>query len=271
MPAPILAKEIRTAMSYEKNGRRLLLLCALLGGASASAANDAAPPKPLTFRAHARVEVDAAGNLAKVGVAKELPESVRRYVAQELAKWKFVQRPRDGEAGTTSTWLFLSACAVPDASGGYSMGLAYHGHGPRILRGEPLVITHGMGVVVSKYKMTGAMDVHFVVNADGTATLESIDGLDDTRGSNLLRTEVARMVELNHFETEEIDGRPVATRQTLPLRFGPGSGHRSFRFSWHDAYTQSPECVAATAAGQEPEAGLPVETVDSVVDVEPFF
>jgi hypothetical protein len=243
-------------------------LCAVLGGASA---NDATAPKPLAFRAEARIEVDADGKLVKVGVAKEVPDGVRRYVAQELAKWKFVQRPRSGEAGIASTWLLLSACAVPDASGGYSMGLAFHGNGPRITGGEPWALTQAMGAVVEKYKMTGEMTIHFVVGADGTAKLESIDGLDDSRGGKLLRTETERMVEINHFEPEEIDGHPVATRGTLQLQFGPGTGHRTFRFNWHTSYVQSRQCETAAAAGEKSNAGLPVAMVDSVLEVDPVF
>lgn len=244
------------------------VLCAMLGSASA---NDAAAPKPLAFRAEARIEVDASGKLVKVGVAKELPEGVRRYVAQELAKWTFVQRPRNGEVGTASTWLLLSACAVPDASGGYSMGLAFHGNGPRITGGEPWAIPQAMGAVVEKYKMTGAMTIHFVVHADGTAKLESIEGLDDSRAGKVLRTEAERMVEINHFEPEEIGGQPVATRETLALQFGQGSGHRTFRFNWHTSYVQSRQCEAAAAAGEKSNAGLPVVAVDSVIEIDPVF
>lgn len=251
--------------------RRLLLSCALLAGTTALASDNAAP-KALAFRAQARIEVDAAGNLVKVGVVKDLPEPVRQQVAQQLARWKFSLRPRDGEpAKTSATWLLLSACAVPDASGNYALGLGYHGHGPRITGGGPWAITRGMGNVVSKYKLTGVVDVHFMVHADGKSTLESVDGLDDSRGSQLLRTEIEHMVELNHFEPEEIDGQAVATRQILTLEYGPGERHRSYEFHWRTSIVGSPQCRAARAAGVEADAGLPIETVDPVIDVDPLF
>ncbi|KGQ18791.1 TonB family protein [Lysobacter dokdonensis DS-58] len=249
-----------------------LLLCALLGSANVVAATDAAPPAPLAFRAEARVEVDGAGKVVAVAVDKTLPEPVRQYVAKELGTWSFAQRPREGHSGNASTWLSLSACAIPDASGAYSMGLAFHGNGPRIKGGDPWVITEGMGKVVAKNKLTGKVDIHFVVNADGSATLESVDGLDDSRESRLLRDEIESMVELNHFDTEQIDGKSVATRETLMLTYGRGdNGRRSYEFGWQTRAMQSRQCVAARAAGAESNAGLPVVSVDSVVDIDPSF
>ena len=252
--------------------RRFPLLCALLCSVASVSAADIAAPQPLVFRAQARIEVDAAGNLVKVGVIKDLPEPIRQQVAQQLARWKFSLQPRDGaDATTAATWLLLSACAVPEASGAYSLGLGYHGHGPRITGGEPWAITPEMGSVVSKYKLTGSVDVYFVVHADGKSTLESIEGLDDSRGSQLLRTQIEHMVELNTFEPEEIDGQPVATRQILTLEYGPGERRRSYEFHWRSSILGSPQCMAARDAGVETNAGLPIETVDAVIEIDPVF
>ena len=252
--------------------RPFLLSCALLGSGANAVAAEVASPQPLAFRAQARIEVDAAGNLVKVGVIKDLPEPMRQQVAQQLARWTFSLHPREGaEAKTAATWLLLSACAVPAPDGAYSLGLGYHGHGPRIAGGGPWAITPAMGSVVSRYKLTGSVDVHFVVHPDGKSSLESVDGLDDSRGSQLLRTEIEHMVELNHFEPEQIDGRPVATRQILTLRYGPGERSRSYEFHWRASILGSEQCMTARAAGVESEAGLPIETVDPVIDVDPVF
>lgn len=251
--------------------RGILLSLAMLAGANAVAA-DNAPAEPLVFRAQARIEVDAAGNLVKVGVIKDLPDPVRQQVAHQLARWKFSLRPREGaNARTAATWLLLSACAVPEANGAYSLGLGYHGHGPRITGGGPWSITPGMGSMVAKYKLTGSVDVHFVVHADGKSTLESVEGLDDSRGSQLLRTEIEHMVELNRFEPEEIDGQPVPTRQILTLEYGPGDRSRSYEFHWRTSILGSPQCMAAREAGVETNAGLPIETVDAVIEMDPVF
>src|SRR5678815_2429768 len=103
--------------------RRLAWLPAVLACTVALALPAGEAPRPVAFFAEARVKVDA---------AQDLPASIRTYIEQELKTWQYARRHREGETGNAATWVSLGACAVPTDKGGYTMGLAYHGNGPRI-------------------------------------------------------------------------------------------------------------------------------------------
>ena len=73
-----------------------IILSGALVACAASAAPTTPAPKPLSFRADAKVEVDSDGKLVKVEASPDLPEGVRRYIEQEVSKWTFKRNPREG-------------------------------------------------------------------------------------------------------------------------------------------------------------------------------
>lgn len=247
--------------------RRVLLSCALVGSiAVASASKDA--PKPVAFTAEARVEVDAGGNLVKVEAARDLPESIRTFIEQQLKTWKYARRHREGMTGNAATWVWLGACAVPAPGGGYTMGLAFHGNGPRIAGGGKWPVSSSLVTAVSKAQVSATLDVRFVVEADGRAKVESIEGLQDPRSRKPLRAAIEQWVERLRFDPEEIGGQPVATRETVPLVLKMGD--RTTSDDLRKEAMQSVQCKQAAAAGQNVAAPGPGSVaVDSVIDIVP--
>jgi len=150
-----------------------IILSGALVACAASAAPTTPAPKPLSFRADAKVEVDSDGKLVKVEASPDLPEGVRRYIEQEVSKWTFKRNPREGEAGNAISYIDLGACAVPTPTGGYSMGLAMHGNGPRIAGGGKWWIAPELQSVVGRYELDQTVTVHFAVQPDGSAKFVS--------------------------------------------------------------------------------------------------
>lgn len=242
---------------------------ALASFIACAAAPPEPPPKVVSFIAEARVEVDESGTLVKVEAAQDLPEGVRTFIEQQLKTWKYVRRHREGETGNAATWVSLGACAVPVANGGYTMGLAYHGNGPRIAGGGMWTVSNGLFHAVSKAQTAGRLDIRFVVGADGKATVESVDGATDGRIRKLMRPAIEDWLERMRFDPEVIGGRPVATRQTLPLEFKQGDGRRPTREDLQAHAMESAQCKRAAAAGQAVGPGMRAVAVDSVMDIVP--
>jgi hypothetical protein len=252
--------------------RRLAWLPAVLACTVALALPAGEAPRPVAFFAEARVEVDADGKVVKVDAAQDLPASIRTYIEQELKTWQYARRHREGETGNAATWVSLGACAVPTDKGGYTMGLAYHGNGPRIAGGGRWQVTSGLANAVGKSGFEGDATVHFVVNADGTTKVESVEGLDDKRARKAILPAVEFWLERMRFDPEEIGGKPVATRETVPLRFKQGGRHESREDTearLKAEAMQSPQCKLAAAAGQLVGPGLSAVAVDSVMDIVP--
>lgn len=247
--------------------KRLAIGSVALGASLAFAQPPNDAPKPVAFTAEARVEVDPDGTLVKVEAAQDLPESIRTFIEQQLKTWKYVRRHREDMTGNAATWVYLNACAVPAPGGGYTMGLAFHGNGPRIAGGGKWPVPRFLFIAVSKAQVAGRVDVHFVVKPDGTATFESMEGWQDARTRKPMRSAIEQWIEDLRFEPEEIGGRPVATRETVPLVIKLGD--RTTSDDLRDKAMQSPQCKQAAAAGQAIAPSLGSVAVDSVVDIIP--
>lgn len=220
--------------------------------------------KPVVFRADARVEVDADGKLVKVEAGQDLPEGVRRYIERQLSTWQYRRRLGDKASGNAATWVDLRVCAVPNDAGDYTMGLEFRGNGPRLAGGRQMFVTQGVANAVARHHYNGSIKVHFVINADGSAKLESIDGLDRGRAGKDIETEVRFWISRLAFDTEEVNGQPLATSATLPVEFRTSSSRRERP---HEAAMASTPCrMAAMNAGQgEPASNVAYESEIGIV------
>ena len=203
-------------------------------------------PKPLSFRAEARVEVDATGKLVKVEAAQDLPEGVQDYIEQQLSRWQYRRRLGEQASGIAATWVKLGVCAVPAANGSYSMGLAFEGNGPRLQGGQSWFVTEGVANAVGRHRYEGEAKVHFVINADGSARLESIEGLKGP-GRKDIEVETKLWISRLKFDTETLDGRPVATSAVLPIVFRT-SPRKDDQARRREEALQSSQCKMASMA-----------------------
>ncbi|MUV13107.1 hypothetical protein [Noviluteimonas gilva] len=252
--------------------RRRTLAAAVVLVACSFASNAGQPTalKPLSFRAEARVDVAADGKFVKAQASSDLPEPVRRYVEQQLAKWTY--KRNDSGGGIASTWVDLRACAMPTTTGAYSMGLAYNGSGPMLMEAGP---PQRLAYVTGRMQLSGTINLHIVVgeSADG-ATLESIEGgfkdlTAKQRFAEAARTWVATL----RMQPELIDGKPVRARGTIPIELKQGS--RSKKPTKEELLAQaleSPQCKQAGQAANAPAmTAMQSSEVERVVSIEPVI
>ena len=254
------------------NARIALGTAALLAGLSfASNAGQPAALKPLSFRAEARVEVDEQGKLVKVEASKDLPEPVRRYIEQQLATWTYARHSRTIGNGNAATWVMLGACAVPKSDGTYALGLAYQGNGPRIADGGQWMVTTDLASTVGRKMISGTANVHFVVNADGTAKMESMEttGVSGPQRKELV-PHLEGFIARHRFDPEQVGGQPVTTHETLPVVFKSWGGSRSTQESRLSEAMTSPQCRhAELLASDALNPGMRAVALDSVITIEP--
>lgn len=240
--------------------KRFALCCAVLMAPLAFAAPADDKSLPVAFRAEARVEVDASGKLLKVEAAQDLPEGIQDYIEKELSTWQYRRRLGDKASGVASTWVMLGVCAAPVPAGGYSMGLAFERNGPRAADGRSFRVTDGIFTAVSRFQYEGDVKIHFMINPDGSTTVESIEGLKRGAGGKEISRELKSWVSRMEFDTETVDGKPVGTQAVLPVQFRLGGGED--RASLLEKITQSAQCKMATMAAD------PGETSDVAFESE---
>ncbi|KGQ18915.1 TonB family protein [Lysobacter dokdonensis DS-58] len=253
--------------------RRTLATALVLAGLSfATNAGQPAALKPLSFRAEARVEVDEQGKLVKVEASKDLPDAVRKYIEQQLATWTYARHSRANGDGNAATWVLLGACAVPKPDGTYALGLAYRGNGPRIADGGPWRVTSTLASTVGRHGIDGVANVHFVVNADGSAKLESIDTKITGIQRKALGPELAFFISRHRFDPEQVGGQPVTTHEVLPVVFKSGrskDGAETYDERLAEAMT-SPQCRHAELLASDAfNPGMRAMALDSVISIEP--
>lgn len=223
-----------------------LLLLAL----NASSAEPAS--KPIHFRAHARVQLDAEGVPRQVEVDQKLPAVIRDAIAQRMAQWRF-EPARVGEqprAGATT--VFVDACAVPEENGDMRLALDYGWNGPGYADGRYFPEAPRYPPNAARGAYEGDFRVVLQVGADGRASIETIEAREGqlSRFEQALRTWVATL----RYVPEEIDGAAVATRIAIPVNFSMSDsrGAREYEREQREARQRSPECKAAM--GEEADA-----------------
>ena len=96
------------------------LLMVALSAASAEPA-----PKPIHFRAHARVALDAHGVPQQVDVDQKLPAVIRKAIAQRVGQWRFEPARAGEQPRAGATTVFVDACAVPSVDGDMRLAVDY--------------------------------------------------------------------------------------------------------------------------------------------------
>jgi hypothetical protein len=220
---------------------------------------DAAEPQPFALRAEAKVEIDPSGKLVRVESTQDLPPAVRAYIEKQVATWQFKRNDANPTANA-STWIYLHACGLPVA-GGYTMGLAYHGNGPRV-SGTGWRTSRAIARAVGRSGWDGAIKVHYVVNPDGSASLESVEGLPGEKRD--LHEAIEQWIEGFTYDPEMLDGKPVATRGVLPVEFRT-DGNVPTKQDLVARAVQSPACRNASMGA----AGTQAVAVDSNIGVVP--
>jgi len=235
--------------------RRMLGVALLLVAVGASSAEP--EKKPIHFRAHARVALDAQGVPQQVEVDQRLPAVIRGAVAERVMAWRFEPARIDNQAHAGATTVFVDACAVPSDGGNMRLAVEYDWNGPGYADGRYFHPAPRYPIDAAKQGKVGSFRVVLKVGADGRA---SVDTIEVQRGQLRLFEEARRSwVAQLRYVPEEVDGKPVATRVAIPVDFsmgGPLSTRQQVRQE-REAKRNSSECIAAMGGGKE-EAPQPV-------------
>lgn len=201
----------------------------LLAVAPAAMSVEAEKPKLVAFRAEARVAIDANGKPTQVEASKDLPEAIKEYIEKRVSAWSFAPPQRDGRVSAGVTYVHLGACAIPVANG-YSLAIDYKGNGPGYENAYGRLLPPRYPAAAQMAGQEAAINVTYIVEADGKATLESQDFTGTGRPTDPIRKafEVAIrdwVRQLRH-SPEELAGNPVRTRLTVPVIFTLGDNPR---------------------------------------------
>ena len=146
------------------------LLMVALSAASAEPA-----PKPIHFRAHARVALDAHGVPQQVDVDQKLPAVIRKAIAQRVGQWRFEPARAGEQPRAGATTVFVDACAVPSVDGDMRLAVDYGWNGPGYADGRYLLPAPRYPVEAARRNKGGAFRVVLQIGTDGRATVETIE------------------------------------------------------------------------------------------------
>jgi len=228
-----------------------LLLVAL------NAASAEPTPKPIHFRAHARVQLDAEGVPRQVEVDQKLPAVIRDAIAQRVAQWRFEPAQVDEQPRAGATTVFVDACAVPAENGDMRLAVDYGWNGPGYADGRYFHPAPRYPVEAAQRNKGGVFRVVLQIGADGRATVETIEAQQGQLPlfEKALRTWVTTL----RYVPEEIEGAPVITRVAIPVDFAMGGfDSRKYERQQREARRRSPECMAAMGEDADDAPQRPV-------------
>jgi len=157
-----------------------------------------------------------------VAPSPELGEAINSALAANIRKLRFEPPQKDGRAVSAVTYVRQDACAAPDGAG-FRLAVRYRGNGPSSSGSPPPMIPHGVG---HGRNFQATYQVTFQVDAGGSAHLESVALASGQRDSKKeLEQAISDWVAGMHYQTEQLDGQPVATRISYPIKFMVGAPH----------------------------------------------
>lgn len=209
--------------------------------------------EPLIFRASAKVSISAAGEVTGVEPDPSLSPALQRSVRDEVLRYRFEPPTQAGQPVAGTTYVSLGGCAVPDGSG-YKASLAYKGAGPQV-EGGMLPPPRYPERAYMNGAETDAV-VTYIVQPDGSATLERIDQKGRTRWKREFDKTLEQWVGTLRYQPETLAGTPVRTRLEVPVFFALHDvGQSNIEEVIKRQHLSTPECTAATSRGKmEPVA-----------------
>lgn len=221
---------------------------------------------PVQFQASALVAVDAEGVPQQAEASALLPAHLREIVEHRAMALRFKPVVIDGERKGGTTHVFLQGCILPGNDGSLRIAMDYSHNGPGYadgaLRLPPLAYPRAAWAA----GVQGSFELIVLVAADGSASIESIEGRrrDLRPFREALETWVASM----RYVPEQIDGVPVATRISIFTDFVIGEYAASRRVARDQA--EQTRLAEAKASKQCIDAARDERTPPSVALDSPF-
>jgi hypothetical protein len=166
------------------------------------------------FATQARVEIDAQGHVGTVTPDPTLSPAIAQAIRDIVGGWQFAPPARDGKVASGVTYLQLSACAAP-VDGKYRFAVELFGSGPaRTGPAGPRLPSR-----VMRAGRPVSLKLNYRVLPDGTVQIDDIVFVEGVNRADqsALRESLKSWFRASKFEPEQLDGRPVATRMSLPI------------------------------------------------------
>jgi TonB family protein len=206
------------------NFRYLLLLWCLVAPVAMARASDSL--KPIDFEAEVKVTLDAMGKPTLVEVPGQIPEAVRSYIQNTVSGWRFeMPKPDDVVVESGVTYLNLEIHAIP-ASGGYRLEVGFVGNGPGTGNLDGELVPPRYPQNAARMGAEASMDATYVVEVDGSVTLESLRFARGSSKEKSIELTVKNWVNQLHYLPEMVNGVPVQTRIKMPVDFRLTDGSR---------------------------------------------
>lgn len=225
----------------------------LVAGAIAVSATAQCADEVVAFPTTVKVVVDERGQPVDIEASPALSQGVRDFVEARARDLVFEPAVIDGRPHGGVTYVVFGVCAVP-VGDRMQMAAEYRAHGPGQADGAPYPMPPRYPIEAARRGLSVDMTVNYVVQPDGSATLDGIDFAEGTRAAGrrlferMAQTWVADMQAL----PEEVDGQAIMTRVSMPVSLAvANAGSRQARDMLQEmqASTQgSAECLAAERA-----------------------
>ncbi|MBP1474983.1 energy transducer TonB [Frateuria sp. MAH-13] len=169
-----------------------------------------------TYHLQAGLDVDAAGQVARVDLPATLPPVLGEPARASIRRWRFKPPVRAGQPVTARTYAWVDLDLVKRLDGTYGVAVSFIKNGPALALQAPRWPMEQGG---------GSLTMAAVVQPDGSLTDPALVASDFS--SPLARKAFARAVEeaVRHSRAlpELVDGKPVATRVRIPIAFRTAS------------------------------------------------
>lgn len=190
--------------------REVVLWAALvLPGAPARAADGRVVQ---TYHLQAGLDVDTAGQVARVELPAEIPAVLSAPAQEAIKRWRFKPPMRHGRAVTARTYAWIDLVLVKRPDSSYGVVVRYIKNGPALALRPPRWPME---------QVDGRLTMAAVVQPDGSLT--DIRLVASEFSSPRARKQCALAVEeaIRHSRAlpERVDGKPVATRVQIPVTF----------------------------------------------------
>lgn len=160
------------------------------------------------WQAEVALDVDVAGQVAKVTYLNEIPEAIAKPAGAVMTHWRFKPVQKDGHTVAARTYAFVKLQVVPRDPATYGLRVVYGSNGPR-LRPTASPFPLSGGLLASS---PGALLIEAVVQPDGHVNQVQVIESHFTHHEHLIDSAAAKAIGQWRADPEYVDGTPIATR-----------------------------------------------------------
>lgn len=165
------------------------------------------------WNAQAALDVDPAGQVAKVTLLQAFPEAIAKPAREVMAHWRFKPVLKDGRAVDARTYAFVRLEVVKRDGTTFGLKVVYGSNGPRL---HPTVSPFpNPGEVLAT--SGGAVLIEAVVQPDGHIGQAKVIESHFANQGHLFAQSAAQAVKQWRADPEYVDGSAIATRIQIPI------------------------------------------------------